>query len=136
MHLSTSSDPAPAGPGTRKTTTPSPCRVGPGRQGGLTATVPLVTRPSQELTASKYSAMELPYSGSFGAGRRVHLAVVRPEDMRPYRVLLRDQPAIADLVHAAVSRPWRGDRRRGGSLPGSGSFTLSLLVGQSPCRDL
>jgi sugar diacid utilization regulator len=70
-----------------------------------------------------------PYPGSYGIARsyeearealgmavRLHLdmPVVRAEDLLIYRVLLRDQPAITDLVHAVVSPLARA---RGGAGP-------------------
>lgn len=59
-----------------------------------------------------------PYPGSYGIARsyeearealgmavrlQLEMPVVRAEDLLIYRVLLRDQPAITDLVHAVVS---------------------------------
>jgi sugar diacid utilization regulator len=59
-----------------------------------------------------------PYPGSYGIARsyeearealgmavrlQLDMPVVRAEDLLIYRVLLRDQPAITDLVHAVVS---------------------------------
>ncbi|MCF7548621.1 CdaR family transcriptional regulator [Pseudonocardia sp. WMMC193] len=70
-----------------------------------------------------------PYPGSYGIARsyeearealgmaerlRLEMPVVRAEDLLIYRVLLRDQPAITDLVHAVVSPL---SRARGGAGP-------------------
>ncbi|MGD9526979.1 PucR family transcriptional regulator [Pseudonocardia sp.] len=74
-------------------------------------------------------AVGRPYPGAYGIARsyeearetlgmatrlRLDMPVVRAEDLLIYRVLLRDQPAITDLVHA-VAGPLA--KARGGAVP-------------------